>query len=114
MQHLRFNVKYLPDAVSFLESLDTEAVEKILGNVSIARRMQSSRLMKKLSGNIWELRTVYGGNQYRLFAFWDKRDSTYTLVVATHGIVKKTDKVPVKEIKRAESIREKYFKQTTT
>lgn len=32
------------------------------------------------------------------------------LVVATHGIVKKTRKTPGKEIEKAERIRQEYFK----
>jgi len=33
------------------------------------------------------------------------------LVVATHGIIKKTDKVPKAEIGRAKSIMKQYFEQ---
>jgi len=32
-----------------------------------------------------------------------------TLVIATHGFVKKVDKVPANEINRAVRLREKYF-----
>jgi hypothetical protein len=32
-----------------------------------------------------------------------------TLVVATHGLVKKFDKIPINDIDRAERIRNKYF-----
>lgn len=32
-----------------------------------------------------------------------------TLVVATHGIIKKTQKTPKKEIARAEAIMKQYF-----
>lgn len=32
-----------------------------------------------------------------------------TIVVATHGIIKKTDKTPQKEIRKAEAIRKQYF-----
>ncbi len=32
-----------------------------------------------------------------------------TLVIATHGIVKKTQKTPLKEITKAEEIRKEYF-----
>jgi phage-related protein len=42
-----------------------------------------------------------------LFAFWDK--DINTLVVATHGIMKKTQKTPKSEIAKAEGIRQKYF-----
>ncbi len=45
---------------------------------------------------------------YRLFAFWDK--DADTLVVSTHGIIKKTRKTPHKEILKAETIRKEYFK----
>ena len=33
-----------------------------------------------------------------------------TLVIATHGIIKKTQKTPNKEIAKAEAIRKEYFK----
>jgi len=47
--------------------------------------------------------------QIRLLAFWDKTDGKETLVVATHGFVKKMDKIPKEEIERALKIRLKYF-----
>ena len=40
-------------------------------------------------------------------AFWDTEEET--LVIATHGIVKKTRKTPLKEITKAEEIRKEYF-----
>lgn len=66
-------------------------------------------LFKKLEkSEIWEFRTLYNGIAYRLFAFWDTEEKT--LVVATHGIIKKTQKTPSKEIAKAEAIRKEYFK----
>jgi hypothetical protein len=62
-----------------------------------------------LKGEIWEFRTKYGGNEIRLLAFWDKTEAQKTLVLATHGFIKKVDKVPAKEIERSENIRKKYF-----
>ena len=50
----------------------------------------------------------YNKTAYRLFAFWDKDKDT--LVIATHGIIKKTQKTPSKEIAKAEAIRKEYFK----
>ncbi len=38
-----------------------------------------------------EFRTLYNGSCYRLFSFWDTE--TETLVIATHGIVKKTQQL---------------------
>ena len=59
--------------------------------------------------DIWEFRVLYGGRQIRLLAFWDKTDRKETLVFATHGFIKKVDKVPLNEIERALKIRIKYF-----
>lgn len=65
-------------------------------------------IFKKLENtNIWEFRTLYDGICYRLFSFWDTEQST--LIIATHGIVKKTQKTPRKEIDKAEKIRKQYF-----
>ncbi len=49
------------------------------------------------------------GKQIRLLAFWDKTDVNETPVLATHGFIKKVDKVPANEIERAKAIRTKYF-----
>ena len=67
-------------------------------------------MFKKLEGEIWEFRTKYKGIQYRLFAFWDKTGEIKSLVVSTHGIIKKVSKVPQTEIEKAEKIRLDYFK----
>jgi hypothetical protein len=46
-----------------------------------------------------------------MFAFWDKRNGTDTVVVATHGMVKKTMKVPGAEIDRAVRWMRVYFEK---
>ncbi|MBN2650500.1 MAG: type II toxin-antitoxin system RelE/ParE family toxin, partial [Prolixibacteraceae bacterium] len=61
--------------------------------------------------DIWEFRTKFAGLQIRLLAFWDKSDNKETLVIATHGFVKKVDKVPANEIERAVRLREKYYEK---
>jgi phage-related protein len=47
------------------------------------------------------------GMQYRLFAFLAKADNVF--VICTHGIIKKTQKTPIKDIEKAEQLRRKYF-----
>ena len=44
-----------------------------------------------------------------MLAFWDKTDNKNTLVVLTHGFIKKRSKVPDNEIKKAAQMRAKYF-----
>lgn len=60
---------------------------------------------------IWEFRTKFNKNYYRLLAFWDKTDNDETLILATHGFVKETQKTPKSEINKAEAIRKEYFEQ---
>lgn len=78
-------------------------------NIDLAEQTNDPRLFKKLKNDIWEFRTLYAGLQIRLLAFWDKTDGKKTLVFATHGFIKKVDKVPNNEIDRAMKIREMYF-----
>ena len=104
----RFEVTYLPEAIEFLESIAVKAVEKLIFNISKSQAVNDVRVFKKLkNSNIWEFRAEYSSNEYRLFAFWDKRENT--LVVCTHGILKKTQKTPKKEIEKAERIRKQYL-----
>jgi len=108
-----FDVELLPEAVEFLDNLDDKTREKIYYNIKKAQFVNDSELFKKLSDVIWEFRTLYNSKAYRLFAFWDKTNDKRTLVIATHGILKKTQKTPQKEIAKAEEIRKEYFKGKT-
>ena len=104
----RFEVKYLPEAVKFLESIGTNTAQKLLYNISKSMEINDPKIFKKLkNSNIWEFRAGYSNNEYRLFAFWDKREDAF--VICTHGIAKKTQKTPQKEIEKAEQIRKKYL-----
>ena len=104
-----FRLALLEEAKKFLQSLPPQAYKKILYNIDrVAGGERNKELFKKLENSeIWEFRTLYNGIAYRLFAFWDT--DMKTLVVATHGIIKKTQKTPKKEIARAEAIMEQYF-----
>jgi phage-related protein len=104
-----FNVSLLPAAVKFLETLEDKAKEKVLYNIRKAQYVNDKELFKKINEHIWEFRTLYAGNAYRLFAFWDHYQGTQKVVIATHGIVKKAQKTPPGEIGKAETIRLKYF-----
>lgn len=109
----RFKVRFLGEATEFLESIDDKAREKIIYNIWKAQVINNNSLFKKLSGETWEFRTLFNKAHYRLFAFWDKVDKMDTIVVSTHGIVKKTDKTPKKEIEKAEKLRIQYFEYKT-
>jgi phage-related protein len=105
----KIEVIFLTEAREFLLLLDEKSRDKVIFNIDKAKAKTNNELFKKLKGEIWEFRTLYNKTHYRIFAFWDKTDSVETLVLTTHGIIKKTDKTPEKEIEKAENIRLKYF-----
>ena len=107
----KFEVELLPEAVEFLNKLDQKAREKIYFNIKKAQFITDNNLFKKLNDEIWEFRTLFSGKAYRLFSFWDKSGEDKILVVAAHGLLKKSQKTPPKEIVKAEGIRKKYFSE---
>ena len=104
-----FEILFLEEAFEFLSGLERKQYEKILYNIRKSQVELDPELFKKLSDDIWEFRTLYQGLQYRLLAFWDKTSTINTLVVSTHGFVKKRSKVPDKEIQKAVNIRTKFL-----
>ncbi|HLF45558.1 MAG TPA: type II toxin-antitoxin system RelE/ParE family toxin [Chitinophagaceae bacterium] len=104
-----FQTRFLEEADKFIAEPDPKAVRKIFYNIDLAEQTNDPRLFKKLQKDIWELRIKSGGKQIRLLAFWDKTNEQETLVLATHGFIKKVDKVPSNEIEIAMNIRSKYF-----
>ncbi len=107
----KFQVQFLEDAAEFLDNLDEKPREKIYYNIQKARFSNDKELFKKLKGEIWEFRTLFNKKHYRLFAFWDKTGKDETVVISTHGIIKKTEKTPIVEIEKAENLRKLYFEQ---
>ena len=105
----RFNIIYTEEALNFLMSLSEKAKAKVVYNIGKSRFVLDNTLFKKLENtDIWEFRTIYGGMAYRLFALWDTEADA--LVIVTHGITKKTQKTPPKEIVKAEAKRIEYFR----
>lgn len=97
------------EADAFVRQQPFKAQQKIAYNI---RKLQSGLLEKELfkkleNSEIWELRTLFNGICYRLFAFWDTKIGA--LVLVTHGIIKKTPRTPKREIEKAERIRKEYF-----
>lgn len=104
-----FETRFLEEADKFISQLDSKTIKKILYNIDLAEQTNDPKYFKKLQQDIWEFRVKFAGLQIRLLAFWDKTDKKKTLVIATHGFIKKVDKVPPNEIDRALKLRTKYF-----
>jgi phage-related protein len=107
----KFKVKFLEEVKEFLDELDEKSRDKIYYNIWKSRQVVDNELFKKLQEEIWEFRTLYNKKYFRLFAFWDKEDKDETVVISTHGIIKKTDKTPKVEIEKTENLRIKYFNE---
>lgn len=107
-EHL-FKVKFSKESYDFLAELHPKIRKKILYNIDrVSRGEKNKVLFSKLEGtDIWEFRTLYDKMIYRLFAFWDVEGQT--VVVTTHGLIKKTQKTPPKEILKAEQIKKRYL-----
>jgi len=68
-----------------------------------------STYLKKLvsTEDIWECRIQLGSNAYRIFCFFDG----HSVVVLTHGLIKKTQKTSLAEIDRATAYKKDYLQR---
>lgn len=114
MKTKKFEVKFLEEAVEFLDLLDDKARDKIIYNITKAQFSTNKELFKKLNEEIWEFRTLYQSIAYRLFAFWDKSEKDRALVILTHGLIKKTEKTPKVDLVKSQQLRNSYFESKTT
>jgi phage-related protein len=104
-----FEVLLSEDAKDFIKSLDIKLQKKVAYNIQKSREVKDTKILKKLTDVIWEFRTRYDKQQIRLLAFWDP--NLKSLIVCTHGFIKKTQKTPKSEIKKALEFRKKYLNQ---
>lgn len=80
---------------------------------SVLKLVETQRMIPKKffriiegSDGIYEIKVEINNNIYRIFCCMDSG----AVVVLFHGFQKKTQKTPLKEIKRAEAIKKEYFK----
>lgn len=104
-----FDVLFSREAKAFVKSLDVKLQKKVAYNIQKAREVNDPKVLKKLTDEFWEFRIRYEKLQVRLLAFWDP--NLKSLIICTHGFVKKTQKTPKSEINKALEIRKKYLNQ---
>ena len=103
-------VRLLKDASDYFFAQNEKVQKKLLlafEKTEIGHKGDWFEKLKNTDG-IYEFRQSDHQKFYRVFAFWDSEDKE-TLIVATHGIDKKSNKTPPKEIKKAEQIKKNYF-----
>ncbi len=105
----RFSVVLLKPAKDFIFGLDLKTQTKIYFVLDKASYVNDPKLFKKLQNEIWEFRIQVKSLQIRLLAFWDKRNQEQTLVISTHGFIKKTVRISKIEFDKAINDRKQYF-----
>jgi phage-related protein len=96
---------------NFLDSLPGKIARRATWVLSLLQDLDivPSIYFKKLAGTkeVWECRIRFGINSYRILCFF----AGNSVIVLTHGFLKKTKKIPVSEIKCAETYREDFIRR---
>lgn len=93
---------------TFYVSQTDEVRKKINFVINIIRTVKviPKKFFQQIEGinGLYEIRVEYNGNIYRVFCCQDKG----SLVILFNGFQKKTQKTPLKELKKAEEIMKEY------
>jgi phage-related protein len=105
---IKFYKNYFFD---FVDALPIKAAKKIYWSIDILRNIRhvGEPHLKSLedTGGLFEIRTIFGGNIFRVFCFFDEGN----VIVITSGFQKKSQKTPIREIERAQRIRSEYYEE---
>ena len=90
-----------------METLKEKEQEKIQYGLLLLKSQDRlpKKFVKLVRDGIYELRTEYGGNIYRVFFIFDEGE----IVVLFNGFQKKTQKTPQNEIEKVIKIKEAYY-----
>ena len=75
-----------------------------------AQERLPTKFVKHIREGLYELRTEYNGNIYRVFFIFDEEK----IVVLFNGFQKKTQKTPTSQIAKALKIKEEYYEYKRT
>ena len=91
----------------FMEGLTAKEREKVDYGLVLLKTQDRlpTKFVKHIKDGLYELRTEYNGNIYRVFFIFDEGN----IVVLFNGFQKKTRKTPSSEITKALMIKERYY-----
>ena len=91
----------------FVEKLTVKEREKIDYGLVLLKTQDRlpTKFVKHLIDGLYELRTEYNGNIYRVFFVFDEG----AIVVLFNGFHKKTQKTPKGELEKALRIKDEYY-----
>jgi len=92
---------------AFMETLTEKEQTKIQYGLLLLKTQDRlpKKFVKLIRDGIYELRTTWAGNIYRVFFIFDEG----RIVVLFNGFQKKTQKTPSSEIEKAIKIKEAYY-----
>lgn len=92
---------------TFIKTLTEKEQEKIQYGLLLLKTQERlpTKFIKSIRNGLYELRTEYNGNIYRVFFIFDEG----AIVVLFNGFQKKSQKTPEKEIEKALKIMEAYY-----
>ena len=90
-----------------MEGLSAKEREKVDYGLVLLKTQDRlpTKFVKHIRDGLYELRTEYNGNIYRVFFIFDEGN----IVVLFNGFQKKTQKTPSSEITKALMIKERYY-----
>lgn len=91
----------------FMEGLSAKVQEKIKYGLLLLKTQDRlpAKFVKLIRDGVFELRTEYEGNIYRVFFIFDDGN----IVLLFNGFQKNTQKTPQNEIEKALKIKEAYY-----
>ena len=95
---------FFGDFISSLRKEEARKIYYILDMLKVQERV-SSKFVKYLREELYEIRAEYGGNIFRVFFIFDDGN----IVILFNGFQKKTQKTPPSEIEKALKIKEEYY-----
>lgn len=104
MRKIRTYGGYFEAFLATLNKKEQEKVEYGLALLKYENRIPA-KFVKHICNGLFELRTLFNGNIYRVFFIFDDGD----IVVLFNGFQKKTQKTPKNEIEKALRIKEDYY-----
>ena len=106
---MRILVPYKNFFWDFYNPLDKKLKDKVdyVLQIIISVERIPTKFFKHLDDGIYEIRIEYKSDIYRIFSFFDEG----RLIILLHGIQKKTQKTPGKELDRAKKLRREYYEK---
>ena len=97
---------------AFMETISAKEQQKIQYGLDLLKTLDRvpAKFVLPIRDGLYELRTEYNSNIYRVFFIFDDGD----IVVLFHGFQKKTQKTHKREIEKALRIKQEYYEDKRT